>query len=229
MGIITSHVPRQGWRSIIRVCLGETKPSTTIATVSITTAAARLATSLAVSGITQQIDKGNWLLFRTANGKEVVVKLTETALSGATSLTITPAESAIALAAAAQFPPEIFDRSSADYTASAATSDISTLNTGGFKQTVTTEISASIAAPGFLHHSNPGLKICHDAFSTQETVWAMLEYEAPTADYSRGRIILGKAVLADASISSAAADFVTADVELSISGSVEDTPPTLAP
>jgi len=209
--------------------LGEIKPSTTIATVTVTTAAARLATSLAVSGITQQIDKGNWLLFRAVNGKEIVVKLAETALSGATTLVVTPVESAIAVAAAAQFPPEIFDRSSVDYTASAATSDISTLNTGGFKQTVTTEISASIAAPGFLHHSNPGLKICHEAFFAQDTVWAMLEYEAPSVDYSRGRIILGKAVLADASVSSAAADFVTADVELTISGAVEDTPPLLAP
>jgi len=229
MGTIASHVPRQGWRSIIRVCLGETKPSTTIATVAVTTVAARLATSLTVSGITQQIDKGNWLLFRTANGKEVVVKLTATALSGATELIIAPAESAIAATATAQFPPEIFDRSSADYTASAATSDISTLNTGGFKQTVATEISASIAAPGFLHHSNPGLKICHDAFSAMETVWAMLEYEPPSTDYTRGRIILGKAVLADASVSSAAADFVTADIELTISGAIEDTPPTLVP
>jgi len=227
MGTIAAHMPRKGWRFILRVSVGDANPSIVIANVSLTTAASRLAVSLAVSGVTQTIEAGNWLLFTAPNGEEVIVKVTETALSGATSLVVAPAETAIAVRSVAQFPPELLHRSSADYIASAATS---TLKTDGLKQTVATEISASILAPGFFHHLNPGLKICHDAFAAMDTVWAMLEYEPPSVYYSRGRVILGKAILADANIfNSISADFVTADIELKMSGAVEDNPPLLAP
>lgn len=229
MGIKSSHKPYNGWKTTLRVAYGATKPDKVIANIATSAIAAKAAITIAVTGVTQPIPKGNYLLFRDANENEVVVKVTADVASAATSITVAPLDTAIAVAAAAQYPPEIFDREGADFKSTAATKDVTTLNTQGRKQVVTTEISESISAPGFWHWLNPGLKICQDAFNEMGFVWVMLEYEPPTPAYVRGEIIIGKAVLPEGSRNSPANDFVKADVNLDFTGASDRIPPELAP
>ena len=229
MGITSNHVPYKGHKTTLRVAYGNTKPNKIISNIATSALAAKAAVTLAVTGVTQPIPKGNYLLFRDANENEVVVKVTADVANAATSITIAPLEMAIAVASTGQYPPEIFDREGSDFKATAATKDVTTLNTAGRKQVVTTEISESISAPGFWHWLNPGLRICQDAFNLMDPVWVMLEYEPPNASYLRGEIILGKAVLPEGSRNSPANDFIKMDMNFDFTGASDRIPPELAP
>jgi len=230
MGTPNKHIPYKGHKTTLRVAYGAIKPSTTISTITAGTLAAKGATSITVTGITQTIARGNYLLFRDPlTETEVIVEVTAVVASAGTSITVSALEAAISVGSIAQYPPELMDRTAADFSADGSTQTVVTLNTEGRELVVTTSISESISAPGNWHHWNPGLKICEKAFGLMESVWVMLEYEPPTPTHLRGEIILGKAAVSSGSRSSPADNFLVSDIELPFSGASQRFPAELTP
>lgn len=224
------HIPFQGHKTTLRVAYGAIKPNIVISSIAAGALAAKGATSITVTGVTQAIAPGNYLLFRDAiTETEVLVEVTAAVASAGTSITVSALEAAISSGSIAHYPPEILDRTAADFNSDGSTQTVVTLNTEGRELVVTTSISESISAPGNWHHWNPGLKICEKAFGLMEPVWVMLEYQPPTPNYSRGEIILGRAVVSSASRSSPADNFLVSDIELPLSGASQRFPAELTP
>ena len=229
MGMLSKRTPVLGHTTTLRVAYGSVKPSIIISSIACGTLAAKGATTISVTGVTQPIPANNWVLFYdSVTETEVVVKVTAAAASAASSLTVAPLEAAIPVGAIATYPPEIMDRTAADLTREGNSEDVQTLNTGGRKLSIVTGITESISAPGNWHHLNAGLKNCEQAFGEQKTVWVICEYDKPSAAYSRGEVILALATLPNCNRTSPSDNFMVADMEFNFSGVPDITPPALA-
>lgn len=224
MGTTTNHQPYNGDKTIVRVGIGKIKP--VVQTLTLDAAATKGATSLTLAtGLTAPIDKDNWLLFVDADGLEFLAKVTADADSGDTTLTVKALDEAITDAAVAKFPSELYDRSAVNVARTYNNSEVFTLNTGGDRQVVPTTATKNATAPGFWYWHNAGYRICKEAAEAKKPVWLFVEYEPPSAAFSKGIIVSGKAVITARPTDSPANGFLTGDINFEFTGPVSETDP----
>lgn len=224
MGTATNHQPYNGDKSIVRVAIGKIRPVSQ--TLTLDAAAVKGAVSLTLAtALTGAIDKNNWLLFVNADGLEFLAKVTADAPIGATTLTVKALDEAVTNASVAKFPSELYDRSAIDLDFKYSTKDVFTLNTGGDRQVIASTSQKSAKAPGFWYWWNPGLQICKEAAESKTPIWLQIEYEPPSAAYSKGPITVGKAVISSRPKSSQADGFVTQDLDFEFTGPVTEIEP----
>lgn len=216
-----AHQPYIGHQTKISCAIAPIKPVAQTVTVG-ATEAAKAATSITVTALTEPVYKDNYLLFSDADGLEYLAKVTADAEDGATTLTVAALAEAIPAGATASWPPELLDRSAADVNRSYSSQEIMTLNTAGNRTIVTINSSKGVSAPGFYYYKNAGYKTATVAAENKVSVWVFVEYEPPSEAFSKGEMVIGKAVITERPTTSPADNFINGDLTFEFSGSVEE-------
>jgi hypothetical protein len=228
MGSVVNHQPMSGFNTTIRVAKGAVKP--TGSTVTLSALAEQGDETLVVEALTEDIAKGNWLLFTDADGLEYLIKTTADAEAGDLALAVEALVKDIPDESTASFPPELYDRNGVDVDRQTNTVNVISLNTGGTELQVLTTSNASANAGGYWHWWNPGLRICEDQFAEKTPFWVMIEYESPDPDlYSKGEEIYGRAIINTLPKTSPADGFVSMDLTFQFTGQTTTVPPVAIP
>lgn len=225
--------PFTGEKTSIYVALGKLPPATQ--TVTVGTAATKGGTSIAVTGITAVIEKGNWLQFiDPVTDIEYICKVSANVAADAVSIPVEALADAIPVGAIAQFPPEFYDVSESNLERSADTDQFYTYNSGG-RVTLATNTNKTWSVSAFDSWTNAGLRIVDDCFEAKKPFWLIRELEAPrdtkvdgTPVYTKGKITRGIAVCTSAATPSPADGKITADRSGEFSGAVEEIAPAVA-
>lgn len=227
---VANHRPKRGKDTdvyIARLPEGDrTKPTDQILVVA-TGGAAKAATSVSLdSALTGPIEKGQYLCFYDSTGKETLARVSATANTGATSLTVDALDEAIAVGAEAEFPAYLWDRTDASIDRSYSLSAVTTFNTGDGRDGTITGNEKNFTLPGLHYHYNAAYKTALEAANEGAEVWAARVVAAPNSAFQSGDIVEGAAVVTAAPSASSQDGQVTADLTLAFLGVVTETAPS---
>lgn len=236
MGTLANRQPYSGGNTTVRVALGDSYPgydkeSNNLSdpiNITLTADIAVAATTAAVSGVSEAIPKGTFLLFEhPTTGVQRMYQVAADVTVGSTSISIVAAKQPCEDTAVAKYPPEVWDRSAADLDVSTDTEDVNSLNTGRQGLSVATTTSRSISLPGYARHDNPGLAMLDASQRAGTPVWISIEYPKPEAT-GRGEVRIYKGVVTSSPKASPADGFLSQDFEIQVSGAEIVIPPTFS-
>jgi predicted secreted protein len=196
-------------------------------TVEVGTLAAKGATAIPVTALTEKMYRGQALAFVDADGLETLAILSADAAVGATSLTVYALPEAIAAAATAQFPAKLSERSSVNFSASANTAETQTGDSGGEVRMIVSGFGArTITTDGVFVYKNAGYETARNCFLERLRVFARVVYPAPSPAYTKGLQRYGYFVVNSMGNDASADAQITAPVELTSDGGVCEVDPT---
>jgi hypothetical protein len=203
-----------------------TKQSLKIVTANDAPTIAKNATSIPLEvPVDGLIPKGQYFLFKDADGIERLAQLSADAVDGATSLTVYALPEAIADGATAEYPVRIQARTSASVARSASLQSTITFDSGAERDGTTTSRERGLSAGGNYLHFDAGLRTAEFAFENDLEVWIMRELPPPTGAYSVGKTTEGPAAITSLPDEAPADNFITQGFEAAFLGTCIESPP----
>lgn len=177
-----------------------------------------LATTIPItSGLLSPIQAGQHLLARDSDSQEYPIRVSATANSGASTLTVTALRLPIPAGAQIQFPPELLERTGADVTQSLNLSEAKTFNVGGSRDGVITGTTDDISLPGVFFEFCPVFRTFAEHAKNGREFWFHVEL-TPPRDGWRGRIRKGAGTITQRDTKAPVDGFVTADYSAAFLG-----------
>lgn len=197
---------------------------TVVATAGNTTAIAKGATSIAlVKALEGDIQKDQYLQAVDENGIEYLIRLSATAVAGATSLSVVALDEGIPSGSQVGFPVEFFDRTSADSSQKSDTADFITFNTAGQSDGVATKITNEGKLGGLFYERCPGYNTAAFASGNGREVWLIIIDPVFRDGWSR-RSIEGAAIITSQDKPRGVDGFISNDLSYRFNGPVIETP-----
>ena len=220
MGVkIATHPPVEGKGVELYVAvLPKGKRKKPLACVLSAGAATKGATTLTVTGLVGSIQRGQYLLFSTADGEEYICQVSATSGVAATSLTVFALPEAIPAGATAQYPTYVWDRKGADLNRSYKFSGVTTFNTGGSQDGIVTGVEKTASLPGLYYVKNAGYRTIKWCSENDREFWFIREMPAPSDEYLSGDRVEGPAICTGIKEGAPDEGFVTADIEITLLG-----------
>ncbi|MEH2070010.1 MAG: hypothetical protein V7K47_17925 [Nostoc sp.] len=175
------------------------------------------------------IPKGQWLLFKDADGVERLAQLSADAVVGATALTVFPLPEAIADAAVAEFPVRIQARSGASVARSANLQSSITFDSGSEHDGTTTSRERGLSAAGNYLYYDAGLRTAEYAYENDQEVWVRRVLPPPSDAYSAGKVTEGPAAITSIPDEVPADGFVSQSLEVAYLGYCSEVQPKPKP
>lgn len=216
---IATHPPVEGKGVELYVAvLPKGKRKKPVASNLVAGAAAKGATSVTITGLVGAVEKGQYLLFSTADGDEFICQVATTSAPAATALTVIALPEAIPAGATAQFPTYVWDRKGADLNRSYKFSGVTTFNTGGAQDGIVTGVEKTLSLPGLYYVKNAGYRTIKWCSENDREFWFVREMPAPSAEYISGDRIEGAAICTGIKEGAPDEGFVSADIEITMLG-----------
>jgi hypothetical protein len=165
---------------------------------------------------------GQYFGFADDNGIEMVAKLTQDALPGATSVTIAPLKKAIAGGARAEFPAYVWDRTGVNLSRTFNNSTTSTFNTGANRDGTPSGAEKDLEAPGVFNAKNAGYLTALAAANDEAFVRVKI-VEVPvdeSGDFDRWTLVESRALVSAANSESPEEGSQSADLSFALMGGV---------
>ncbi len=158
-----------------------------------------------------------YLLFTSATGKEVLVKLTSDFTGGSSvSVEATPAD--IAASSTAQYPLRLLFRKTASVNREVTTVDVTDFDQAGLKRTIATVLGYGLTLEGDYAPLDPAYATIEYMIQNFLNTYAWLQLPIPSADYQTGRTYKGVFALGNAPLQNPADNLITANVEIKSNG-----------
>jgi hypothetical protein len=174
-----------------------------------------------------RMEAGQYLCFADDNDIEVVALLRETALVGATTLSIYALTQAIVGGGRAEFPPYLWDRTSADIDRSFANSTFSTFNTGGDRDGTATTKEKNLSVPGVYNPKNAAYLTAKRA--AEDGVYIHARVVDPpldeSGDFEKFVVVEGRALVTAVSSPAPQDGFIGGDLSIAFMGAVTEGDP----
>jgi len=164
------------------------------------------------------IPAGTSLGFTSPTGKEVVARLTNNAIAGATSLSVLATPEEIADDSTFSYPLILKNRTEAGIERSADRESSSTFESEAWAEGLATGLSASISLPGNWSQLDPSYLTAEYAFNNLREIFVWIELPKPSDAYSKGKVYKGRASITGLPVTIPAAGIITGDIELEANG-----------
>jgi hypothetical protein len=171
------------------------------------------------------IQEGQWLCFADGNDIERLVRVSVTALAGESALSVDPVPQAIVQGSAAEFPPYLWDRTSADIDRSFTLNSFTTFNTGVNKDGSITGGEAKMKAQGLYNDYNAAYKTALEAAINASYIHVRCIDPPPNSDFKTGKIFEGRAVVTSAPSAAPVEGNISADLDIDFTGAPKETDP----
>lgn len=211
-------------------------------TVAVSSPSNSLTISTAVASVAGSADKGDdsltlafatagqiignqYLTFCDGDGQERVVKVTAKAVAGVTTLAVDDLPEGIAGGSFAEYPPYLWDRTGADISRSYTNSSSATFNTGNNADGTPSGSEKSISLPGLEHYANAAYRTALLAADNEQYIHCRVVDPPPNSNFSKGKVIEGRALVTGANSTAPADGDMTADLEIIWRGAVTESDP----
>jgi hypothetical protein len=176
--------------------------------------------------LTGEIQEGQYLTYANANDQERLVQILQKALPGDTTLITARLDQAIDGGSISEYPPYVWDRTSANVERSYANSTVNTFNTGGARDGTPTTSEKSIALPGLYNYANAAYKTALYAAENAAYVHVRVLDPPPNSNFSRGPVVVeGRALVTAAPTAAAQEGQISGDLTIAFMGTSDHADP----
>lgn len=175
------------------------------------------------------IPKFTYLGFAAPNSKEVLVQLSDGAVTGELALDVFAIPAAIAASSIAKYPLRLSNRTEANLERSGNVTTLTTFDDDAWARGKTTGLSAKLSLPGAWSQLDPAYNTLEYQWTNGLDVYVWLKMLKPSADYAAGTIFKGVANIENLPVGVKADGIITGDISLSFNGRLTKVDPAPTP